>query len=147
MTTVMEGADCVVCLSRYDQGDYLAVLPCGHMYHRDCVIPYLWGALPHAQCPVCRASFTKEQLCSLRFTQFSASIFAAASTQSARRVGEEGRRGHLDLAFLLNPAHEGDAVERYHVYAVVAGDGYAVCEDGGTMRRGVMYATSLGGAT
>lgn len=48
---------CSVCLSAFADGESVRVLPdCGHMFHLDCVDPWL---LAHAaSCPLCRAEVT-----------------------------------------------------------------------------------------
>ncbi|KAF4721955.1 hypothetical protein FOZ63_025538 [Perkinsus olseni] len=60
--------DCAVCLERWEEGDALTELACGHMYHPPCVRACIAGSLPlrskHANnladvveavcCPLCR---------------------------------------------------------------------------------------------
>ncbi|EER04358.1 hypothetical protein Pmar_PMAR001866 [Perkinsus marinus ATCC 50983] len=60
--------DCAVCLERWEKGETLAELPCGHMYHRSCVRACISGSIPllskHSDsltevvksvcCPLCR---------------------------------------------------------------------------------------------
>ena len=41
---------CSICLSECENG---SSLPCGHMFHQDCLIPWLWK---NANCPNCRFS-------------------------------------------------------------------------------------------
>ena len=44
---------CVICLSKYADGDLKSVLPCMHVFHQDCADP--WVAM-HNKCPICRHS-------------------------------------------------------------------------------------------
>lgn len=48
-----KGLNCVVCLEGMAYGARVAVLPCTHVFHRDCVRPWL---VCHDACPVCRRS-------------------------------------------------------------------------------------------
>uniref|UniRef100_A0ACD5UMT9 Uncharacterized protein n=1 Tax=Avena sativa TaxID=4498 RepID=A0ACD5UMT9_AVESA len=49
-----EAACCAVCLERYGDSDVVRVLPdCGHLFHRECVYPWL---RQRPTCPVCRTS-------------------------------------------------------------------------------------------
>ncbi|KAH0642637.1 hypothetical protein KY290_034236 [Solanum tuberosum] len=43
---------CAICTAEFDEVRLLRVLPCGHIYHHDCILDWmLTGAL---QCPYCR---------------------------------------------------------------------------------------------
>jgi hypothetical protein len=44
---------CVVCVEEFGKGEEVAVLPCEHLFHGECV--RTWLGL-HGTCPVCRAS-------------------------------------------------------------------------------------------
>jgi hypothetical protein len=44
---------CLICLHTYEHGDCLRTLPCNHMFHRDCIDP--WLSTKDA-CPYCRQS-------------------------------------------------------------------------------------------
>lgn len=49
---------CAVCQDKYCVGDTVCKLPCGHEYHKDCVVPWLER---HCTCPVCRHEVGKMQ--------------------------------------------------------------------------------------
>lgn len=44
---------CAVCLTDFEEGETLRVLPCGHRFHDTCADQWL---LRSAQCPICRSS-------------------------------------------------------------------------------------------
>jgi hypothetical protein len=44
---------CLICQFQYEEGDVVAVLPCGHNFHHDCVDQWL---LTKDHCPYCRQS-------------------------------------------------------------------------------------------
>uniref|UniRef100_A0A8C3K1F2 Ring finger protein 103 n=2 Tax=Calidris pygmaea TaxID=425635 RepID=A0A8C3K1F2_9CHAR len=52
--------ECVVCLENFANGCLLMGLPCGHVFHQNCIVMWLAGGR-HC-CPVCRwASYKKKQ--------------------------------------------------------------------------------------
>ncbi|KAF7094461.1 hypothetical protein CFC21_096768 [Triticum aestivum] len=51
--------ECAVCLSEFEDGDQLRLLPkCSHAFHPDCIGEWLAG---HVTCPVCRCSLAPEE--------------------------------------------------------------------------------------
>ncbi|XP_043838969.1 E3 ubiquitin-protein ligase RNF103 isoform X1 [Dromiciops gliroides] len=52
--------ECVVCLENFEHGCLLTGLPCGHVFHQNCIVMWLAGGR-HC-CPVCRwPSYKKKQ--------------------------------------------------------------------------------------
>ncbi|XP_075050087.1 E3 ubiquitin-protein ligase RNF103 isoform X1 [Mixophyes fleayi] len=52
-------SECVVCLENFENGSLLMGLPCGHVFHQNCIVMWLVGGR-HC-CPVCRwASYKKK---------------------------------------------------------------------------------------
>ncbi|KAJ9562863.1 hypothetical protein OSB04_008023 [Centaurea solstitialis] len=49
---------CVVCLEDFEAKEVVMVTPCNHMFHEDCIVPWVKS---HGRCPVCRFSFYEEK--------------------------------------------------------------------------------------
>ncbi|KAD7117446.1 hypothetical protein E3N88_04714 [Mikania micrantha] len=45
---------CVVCLEYFEPKEAVMVTPCNHMFHEDCILPWIRS---NGKCPVCRFSF------------------------------------------------------------------------------------------
>ncbi|KAK7334574.1 hypothetical protein VNO80_26334 [Phaseolus coccineus] len=53
---VVEGHDCSVCLSEFEENESLRLLPkCNHAFHLPCIDTWLKS---HASCPLCRSTIT-----------------------------------------------------------------------------------------
>eukprot|EP00756_Hemistasia_phaeocysticola_P013647 Hpha_TRINITY_DN15292_c8_g9::TRINITY_DN15292_c8_g9_i1::g.68358::m.68358 len=50
---ILEGVDgpCAVCQDEMQEGDEYVQMPCGHLFHNDCISPWL---ARHNSCPTCR---------------------------------------------------------------------------------------------
>lgn len=50
---IAQHLECPICLSEFESGAIVSELKCGHMYHHDCIAPWV---KKHPTCPVCRSS-------------------------------------------------------------------------------------------
>ncbi|KAK2725572.1 hypothetical protein QYM36_000165 [Artemia franciscana] len=53
-----EDHQCTICYESYKLQESVTKLPCDHLFHNDCIVP--WLEL-HCTCPVCRRSFLEEE--------------------------------------------------------------------------------------
>ncbi|XP_076129589.1 E3 ubiquitin-protein ligase RNF128a [Alosa pseudoharengus] len=47
---------CAVCIDAYKAGDVLSILTCNHLFHKQCIEPWL---LEHRTCPMCKCDILK----------------------------------------------------------------------------------------
>lgn len=48
-----DGKRCAVCLEDFEREESVMLTPCNHMFHQDCIVPWVKS---NGQCPVCRFS-------------------------------------------------------------------------------------------
>ncbi|KAL9243721.1 hypothetical protein vseg_017576 [Gypsophila vaccaria] len=47
-----DGKICAVCLEDFNDGEDVMLTPCKHMFHEECIVPWVKN---HGKCPVCRS--------------------------------------------------------------------------------------------
>ncbi|XP_043909825.1 E3 ubiquitin-protein ligase RNF126 [Protopterus annectens] len=77
------GLECPVCKEDYSIGENVRQLPCNHLFHNDCIVPWLEQ---HDTCPVCRKSLSGQNtatnppgLSGINFSTSSSSSSSASS--------------------------------------------------------------------
>ncbi|XP_077369662.1 E3 ubiquitin-protein ligase RNF126-like [Festucalex cinctus] len=85
------GLECPVCREDYSVGESVRQLPCNHLFHNDCVVPWLEQ---HDTCPVCRKSLNGQNTArnppDLSGMNFSPSSSSSSSSNSPSNENASG---------------------------------------------------------
>ncbi|KAF8115792.1 hypothetical protein N665_0025s0240 [Sinapis alba] len=99
---VIDGTDCSVCLSEFEDDEALRLLPkCSHAFHISCIDTWL---LSHKNCPLCRAPVFSTEVRNNKETETN----HHHQTESGTSNGEEERLGTRNVNVL--PRSQSDLV-------------------------------------
>ncbi|KAG5609120.1 hypothetical protein H5410_020401 [Solanum commersonii] len=92
--SLIDGIDCSVCLSEFEEDESLRLLPkCSHAFHVTCIDTWLSS---HMNCPVCRAPIVSDLNAALGINNVEVSSTDVDSSSGDERVASEMESQELD---------------------------------------------------
>lgn len=87
---VGSGLECPVCKDDYGLGERVRQLPCSHLFHDGCIVPWLQQ---HDSCPVCRKSLTGQNTATNPPGLTGVSFSSSSSSSSSSSPSNENPAG------------------------------------------------------
>jgi E3 ubiquitin-protein ligase RNF115/126 len=113
------GAQCAVCMDDFELGAAAKQLPCNHVFHKDCILP--WLEL-HSSCPVCRHELPTDDPDHDNRQASAAPAAAAPASPGAPSPRVMERRFRISLPWPLRAAFGAHAAESGEPDADGSGD-------------------------
>lgn len=77
---VEKNLQCSVCMEDFKLEEQVKQVPCGHLYHRDCIVPWLEM---HGSCPICRKLFNSTSNASENDSTTTSTSNTSSTTQAS----------------------------------------------------------------
>ncbi|WVR07511.1 hypothetical protein IAU60_004553 [Kwoniella sp. DSM 27419] len=91
--------DCPVCKDDFAVGDQVVRIPCAHIFHPDCLVPWL---KTNGSCPVCRFSLVPEEANRSQPPTNTAAQTRAEANQESQGEGTQAEGGQSIITSVLN---------------------------------------------
>lgn len=100
-----DGKICAVCLDDFEAREVVMVTPCNHMFHKDCIIPWVKS---QGQCPVCRYA-----ICD-RFKEKKAAAISSNSNVMGNHHQEPHQLELISIIRAMEEAFMSENMSRFH---------------------------------
>eukprot|EP01129_Flabellula_baltica_P012195 TRINITY_DN5469_c0_g1_i2.p1 TRINITY_DN5469_c0_g1~~TRINITY_DN5469_c0_g1_i2.p1 ORF type:complete len:368 (-),score=74.99 TRINITY_DN5469_c0_g1_i2:9-1112(-) len=85
---------CVICMSNWKLGEEALELPCVHIFHEDCILPWL---KMHNQCPICRYELTTDSTTYERYKRHKMKLMGVTEIVPPRKQNQQQEEDSEDF--------------------------------------------------